>query len=98
MFFALKISADIRVGAMIMGIGVLLGVVTMLARLVVSDRQQAFVEESSFQLVETLAEKIAAIIREEFDVAWVKVRVNKPGAIRGSRDVGVIIERGEAPD
>lgn len=61
----------------------------------VAKRIQSFVAESSFQLVETLAEKIAAIIREEFDVAWVKVRVNKPGAIRGSRDVGVQIERGE---
>lgn len=59
---------------------------------------QDFVADSSFQLVETLAERIAAIIREEFDVVWVKVRVNKPGAIRGSKAVGVLIERGERPD
>lgn len=64
----------------------------------VAKRIQAFVEESSFQLVETLAEKIAAIVRDEFGVQWVKVRVNKPGAIRGSRDVGVLIERGDRPD
>jgi dihydroneopterin aldolase len=64
----------------------------------VAKRVQSFVAESSFQLVETLAERIAAIIREEFDVAWVKVRVNKPGAIRGSKAVGVAIERGERPD
>ena len=64
----------------------------------VAKRIQKFVEESSFQLVETLAERIAAIIRDEFDVQWVKVRVNKPGAIRGSRDVGILIERGERPD
>ncbi|MEM8816045.1 MAG: dihydroneopterin aldolase [Pseudomonadota bacterium] len=51
-------------------------------------------ETSGFQLVETLAERIAEIIRSEFDVPWVRVRVNKPGAIRGSRDVGVLIERG----
>jgi dihydroneopterin aldolase len=63
----------------------------------VAKRLQSFVGESSFQLVETLAERIAAIIREEFDVAWVKVTVHKPGAIRGSKDVGVIIERGEMP-
>jgi dihydroneopterin aldolase len=63
----------------------------------VAKRIQDFVAASSFQLVETLAEKIAAIIRDEFDVAWVKVRVNKPGAIRGSKDVGVLIERGERP-
>jgi dihydroneopterin aldolase len=64
----------------------------------VAKRVQSFVSESSFQLVETLAERIAAIIRDEFDVAWVKVRVNKPGAIRGSKAVGVLIERGARPD
>ena len=64
----------------------------------VAKRIQEFVADSSFQLVETMAERIAAIIRDEFDVAWVKVRVNKPGAIRGSKDVGVLIERGERPD
>lgn len=61
----------------------------------VAKRIQDFVAGSDFQLVETLAERIAAIIRDEFAVAWVKVRVNKPGAIRGSREVGVLIERGE---
>ncbi|MBT8086907.1 MAG: dihydroneopterin aldolase [Gammaproteobacteria bacterium] len=64
----------------------------------VAKRIQAFVGESSFQLVETLAERIAAIVRDEFGVQWVKVRVNKPGAIRGSRDVGILIERGRRPD
>ncbi len=64
----------------------------------VAKRVQSFVAESRFQLVETLAERIAGIIREEFDIAWVKVRVNKPGAIRGSKAVGVEIERGERPD
>jgi len=63
----------------------------------VAKRVQTFVGESSFQLVETLAENIARIIRDEFDVAWVHVKVHKPGAIRGSKDVGVEIERGERP-
>ena len=63
----------------------------------VAKRLQQFVADSSFQLVETLAEKIAEIVLGEFDVAWVRVRVNKPGAIRGARDVGVLIERGERP-
>jgi len=60
----------------------------------VAKRVQQFVGDSSFQLVETLAERIAGIIRDEFDVAWVRVRVHKPGAIRGSKDVGIEIERG----
>ncbi len=64
----------------------------------IAKRVQQFVSESSFQLVETLAEKIAGIVLDEFDVSWVRVRVNKPGAIRGARDVGVIIERGTRPD
>ena len=63
----------------------------------VAKRIQQFVGESSFQLVETLAERIAGIIRDEFDVAWCRVTVHKPGAIRGSKDVGVEIERGEMP-
>jgi dihydroneopterin aldolase len=64
----------------------------------VAKRLQQFVGDSSFKLVETLAENIAAIVRDEFDVAWVRVKVNKPGAIRGARDVGVIIERGSRPE
>ncbi len=63
----------------------------------VAKRIQQFVAETQFQLVETLAERIAGIIRDEFDVAWVRVRVNKPGAIRGSSDSGVLIERGNPP-
>jgi len=64
----------------------------------VAKRLQQFVAESEFQLVETLAENIAAIVNDEFGVPWVRVRVNKPGAIRGASDVGVLIERGERPD
>lgn len=59
----------------------------------VAKRIRQFVAESSFHLVETLAEKIAEIVLDEFDVAWVEVRVNKPGAIRGAKDVGVKIRR-----
>ena len=61
----------------------------------VAKRLIAFVSESRFQLVETLAERIAAILREEFDVPWVRVTVNKGGAVRGASGVGVVIERGQ---
>jgi 7,8-dihydroneopterin aldolase/epimerase/oxygenase len=60
----------------------------------VSKRLIQFVETSEFQLIETMAEKIAAIVREEFGVSWLKLRLGKPGAIAGAKDVGVIIERG----
>ena len=59
----------------------------------VAKRLLAFVSESQFQLVETLTERIAQIVVTEFDVPWVRVRLNKQGAIRGSRDVGILIER-----
>jgi dihydroneopterin aldolase len=60
----------------------------------VAKRIQKFVADSEYQLVETLAENIARIVNDEFEVPWVRVRVNKPGAIRGARDVGILIERG----
>ena len=59
----------------------------------VAKRLLAFVGESQFQLVETLTEAIAKVIVTEFGVSWVKVRLNKRGAIRGARDVGIEIER-----
>jgi len=62
----------------------------------VAKRVLAFVEASEYQLVETLAEQVAQLILREFAVEWVKVTLNKPGAVRGSRDVGVAIERGRA--
>ena len=62
----------------------------------VAKRIIGFVETSEFKLVETLAHRIAMIVIEEFQLAWVRLSVNKPGAIRGSRDVGVSIERTRA--
>ena len=56
----------------------------------------AFVEGSDFKLVETLAHRTALLILEEFGVEWVRLTLNKPGAIRKSRDVGVSIERRRA--
>lgn len=59
----------------------------------VAKRLIEFVSESEFQLVETLAERIAEIVLTEFNVPWLRLRLNKQGALRGVRDVGVIIER-----
>lgn len=59
----------------------------------VAKRVLAFIEGSEFKLVETLAERLAQLVLEEFGVEWVRVSLNKPGAIRNSRDVGVVIER-----
>lgn len=61
----------------------------------VSKRVIDFVENSRFFLVETMAEQLAQLIREEFGVPWIRLTLNKRGAIRKANDVGIIIERGD---
>ena len=85
----LEMAADIRRGAATDQIDDALDYKTIGKRII------AFIEASEFQLVETLAEKVAELVLTEFNVPWLKLRLSKPGALRGSRDVGVIIERGE---
>jgi dihydroneopterin aldolase len=62
----------------------------------VAKRILAFIEASEFKLVETLAQRLAVTLLEEFGLEWVRLSINKPGAIRNSRDVGVSIERSRA--
>ena len=52
-----------------------------------------FVEGSSFQLQESLAEGIASLVKDQFNVKSIKLRVSKPGALKGAKDVGLIIHR-----
>ena len=59
----------------------------------VAKRLIEFVGGSQFELVESLAEAVARVIVEEFHVSWTRVSVAKPGAIEGSRTVGITIER-----
>jgi dihydroneopterin aldolase len=59
----------------------------------VSKRLIAFVSASEFGLVETLAERCAELILAEFPVVALRLRLSKPGAVRGAKAVGVIIER-----
>ncbi len=87
----LEMAADIRRAAATDSIEDTLNYKAVAKRLI------AFVEASQFQLVETLAERIAQIVLEEFNVPWVRVRLNKRGAVRFAQDVGVIIERGNRP-
>jgi dihydroneopterin aldolase len=62
----------------------------------VAKRILAFIEASEYKLVETLAQRLALTLLEEFGLEWVRLSINKPGAIRNSRDVGVSIERSRA--
>ena len=84
----IEISADIRKAALSDAIDDTLNYKR------VAKRVLSFVEGSSFHLVETLAEHIAMLMLEEFGIAWVRISLSKPGAIRSSRDVGVVLERG----
>ena len=61
---------------------------------IVCVRVAEFIEKSDLQLLEAMAEEIARLVQSEFGVPWVRVKVSKPAAITGARDVGVIIERG----
>ena len=64
----------------------------------VAERLVEFVGGSEFELVETLAERISDILLNEFNVPWLRLKLNKQGALKGVRDVGVIIERGNKID
>jgi dihydroneopterin aldolase len=57
----------------------------------------ALVEGSQYQLIETLAETLAAMITRDFGVQWLRLRLSKPGAVAEADDVGVVVERGERP-
>lgn len=60
----------------------------------ISKRVIQFVEDSRYGLLETLIEKVADVLLTEFSIPWVRVTISKPRAVRGSRDVGITIERG----
>ena len=83
--FDLEMAADIRKAAATDSINDTLDYKAVAKRVI------QFVEQSEFQL----AEKVAQLILDEFTVPWVRVKLNKTGAIRGARDVGILIERGQ---
>lgn len=60
----------------------------------VSERVSACLKTLEPQLLETGAEAIATLLQSEFGVRWLKLTLNKPGAVPSARSVGVRIERG----
>lgn len=60
----------------------------------VSERISDFAHSSSFELVETFAERLAALLMAEFNIPWLRLKITKPGAVVSARGVGVEIERG----
>ncbi len=87
--FDIEMAADIRKAAQSDNIDDTLSYKTVAKRLI------SYVSTSEFELIETLAEKVAEILLDEFKVPWCRLRLNKRGAVRGVRDVGIVIERGE---
>ncbi len=61
---------------------------------IISERVIEFVQQSSYGLIETLAEQLASLLMSEFSVPWLKLTVRKPDAIAEAKCVGVVIERG----
>lgn len=90
--FDLEMATDIRKAAASDSIEDTLNYKAVAKRLI------EYVGNSDFQLVETLAERVAGIVMNEFGVPWLRLTVNKTGAVRGARDVGVIIERGDTDE
>ncbi|WKE64764.1 dihydroneopterin aldolase [Gallaecimonas kandeliae] len=52
-----------------------------------------YAESHQFELLETLAERIAQKLVSDFGVTWLKLKLSKPGAVPNARNVGLIIER-----
>ena len=84
----LEMAADIKMAAQTDNIGYALNYKSIGKRII------KFVQEQKFKLIESMAEEVAQIVLIEFSVPWVRLRISKPGALRGSEDVGIIIERG----
>ena len=87
----LEMAADIRRAAQTDDIQYALNYKAVAKRLI------AFIEASQFLLVERLADEVANIVIDEFGVPWLRLRLSKPGALRGAFDVGLVIERGARP-
>ena len=87
------VSIDLEIGTDARAVAVTDSIEGALNYRDVAKRLISFVGSSAFFMVETLAESVAQIIITEFEAPWVKVSVSKPGAVRGSQNVGIMIER-----
>ena len=64
----------------------------------ISDRVMEYAKDNPFDLIETLIERLAGVILSEFDVPWVRIRLDKGGVVKKVKHVGVMIERGTRPE
>lgn len=61
-----------------------------------AQRIKKMVAETEYQLVETLAERIAEMLMNDMNIPWIKLTLGKPYAVKDSSEVGVCIERHRA--
>lgn len=61
----------------------------------VSETVLSFVSSNRFALVERVAEDVADLLMDRFDIPWIRIKLSKPGAVPQAASVGVIIERGK---
>jgi len=88
------VSIDLEMGSDIRKAATTDNIADALDYKAVAKRLIQFVGDSSFLLVETLAERCAEIVLQEFRIPWLRLTLSKPGAVRNSREVGIIIQRG----
>lgn len=60
----------------------------------VARRAREFIAAADCALVETLAHRLAETLMSEFGIGWLRLSLQKPGAVRGAKSVGIVIERG----
>ncbi|KTD08516.1 dihydroneopterin aldolase [Legionella jamestowniensis] len=53
----------------------------------------AYIESNSFRLIETVAENVANLIKQEFNIPQLTVSVSKPHAIKNANDIRVTVTR-----
>ena len=88
LYFDLEMAFDNRPAALTDDINLALNYFS------VSERVNQFVQQTQFELIETMAEQVAALIMQEFNVPWIKLTLHKPGALAKAQSLGVQIERG----
>lgn len=59
----------------------------------VSQAVTDFITSTAFELIESVAERVAQLIIQQFAVKWIKIKVSKPSAIANATNVAVVIER-----
>lgn len=63
----------------------------------VTDRVLEYAKANQFDLIETLIERLSEVILSEFEVPWVRIKLDKGGVVKNVNHVGIIIERGQRP-